>query len=162
MTSKLGEKPVAAIAADANVLLSAVLGHAALRVFTLTDVSVLTTRSVMQEVREYLPLVAKRYDMLPQALEGQLRLLAVRECEPDEYAPKLEAAKRAIAKRDPDDADLLALALAFGVPVWSNDSDFKDAGVEWYTTARLLQRLGIWRRRNRGELRTFDAVNLPR
>ena len=39
--------------------------------------------------------------------------------------------------------DLLAFALAFGVPVWSNDSDFKDAGVEWYTTARLLRRFGI-------------------
>ena len=143
MTSKLGEKPVPAVAADANVLLSAVLGHAALRVFTLSDLSVLTTRGVLREVREYLPLVAKQYGMLPQALEGQLRLLAVRECEPDEYAPKLEAATRAIARRDPDDVDLLALALAFGVPVWSNDSDFKDAGVEWYTTARLLRRLGI-------------------
>ena len=76
MTSKLGEKPVPAVAADANVLLSAVLGHAALRVFTLSDVSVLTTRGVLREVREYLPLVAKQYGMLPQALEGQLRLLA--------------------------------------------------------------------------------------
>ena len=143
MTSKPGEKHVAAVAADANVLLSAVLGHAALRVFTQTDVSVLTTPGVLLEVREYLPLVAKQYDMLLQALEGQLRLLAVRECEPEEYARKLEAARRAIAKRDPHDVDLLALALAFGVPVWSNDNDFKDAGVEWYTTARLLRRLGL-------------------
>ena len=143
MISKPGEKPVPAVAADANVLLSAVLGHAALRVFTVTDVSVLTTQGVLQEVREYLPLVAKQYDMLPQALEAQLRLLAVRECEPGEYAAKLEAANQAIARRDPDDVDLLALALAFGVPVWSNDSDFRDAGVEWYTTARPLRRFGI-------------------
>jgi predicted nucleic acid-binding protein len=67
--------------------------------------------------------VAKQHDMLPQALEAELRLLAVRECEPREYAAKLEAAKRAIARRDPEDVDLLALALAFGVPVWSNDSE---------------------------------------
>ncbi len=143
MTSKPGAKPLPAVAADANVLLSAVLGHAALRVFTLTDLSVLTTQGVLREVREYLPLVAKQYDILPEALEGQLRLLAVRECEPDEYATKLEAARRAIARRDPDDVPLLALALAFGVPVWSNDNDFKDAGMEWYTTARLLRRLGV-------------------
>jgi len=143
VTSKPGEKPVPAVAADANVLLSAVLGHAALRVFTQTDLSVLTTQGVLQEVREYLPLVAKQYDMIPQALEGQLRLLAVRECEPEEYAAKLETAKRVIARRDPDDVDLLALALALGVPVWSNDNDFKEAGVEWYTTARLLRRLGV-------------------
>jgi hypothetical protein len=25
----------------------------------------------------------------------------------------------------------------------SNDNDFRDTGVEWYTTAELLQRLGI-------------------
>ena len=143
MTSKPGERPVAAVAADANVLLSAVLGHAALRVFTQTDTGVLTTQGVLQEVRDYLPIVARQYDMLPQALEAQFRLLAVRECKPIEFASKLEAAKRSIAKRDPHDVDLLALALAFAIPVWSNDSDFKDAGVEWYTTARLLRRLGI-------------------
>jgi len=143
VTSKPGEKPVAAVAADANVLLSAVLGHAALRVFTQTDISVLTTPGVLQEVRDYIPVIAGQYDILPQALEAQLRLLAVRECEPSEFAPKLEAAKRSIGKRDPHDVDLLVLALAFAIPVWSNDSDFKDAGVEWYTTARLLRRLGI-------------------
>jgi len=143
VTSRPGEKPVAAIAADANVLLSAVLGHAALKVFTQSNVSVLTTRRVLDEVRDYLPVLAKQYEILPQVLEAQLRLLAVRECKPDEYATKLGSAKRAIGRRDPDDVDLLALALAFGVPVWSNDSDFKDTGVEWYTTARLLRRLEI-------------------
>ena len=143
MTSKAGERPVTAVAAGANVLLSAVLGHAALRVFTQTDISVLTTQGVLQEVGDYLPIVARQYDVLPQALEAQLRLLAVRECEPIEFASKLEAAKRSIARRDPDDVELLALALAFAIPVWSNDSDFKDAGVEWSTTARLLRRLGI-------------------
>lgn len=143
MTSRPGDEPVAAVAADANVLLSAVLGHAALRVFTQTGVSVLTTRGVLDEVRDYIPEVATQYEILPQALEAQLRLLAVRECEPREFTRTLAAARRAIAKRDPNDVDLLALALAFAIPVWSNDSDFRDAGVEWYTTARLLRRLGI-------------------
>lgn len=138
MASKPGGKPV-----DANVLLSAVLGHAALRVFTQTHISVLTTPGVLQEVRDYIPSIAEQYDILPQALEAQLRLLAVRECEPSEFAPKLKAATQAIAKRDPHDANLLALAPAFAIPVWSNDSDFKDVGVEWYTTARLLRRLGV-------------------
>ena len=119
------------------------LGHAALRVFTQTDISVLTTPGVLQEVRDYIPIIAEQDDILPQALEAQLRLLAVRECEPSEFAPKLKAATQAIAKRDPHDANLLALAPAFAIPVWSNDSDFEDVGVEWYTTARLLRRPGI-------------------
>jgi hypothetical protein len=29
------------------------------------------------------------------------------------------------------------------MPVWSNDNDFEDAGVEWYTTAELLKKLEI-------------------
>jgi hypothetical protein len=47
------------------------------------------------------------------ALEAQLRRLAVRERGPSEFAPKLKAATQAIAKRDPHDANLLALAPAF-------------------------------------------------
>jgi hypothetical protein len=38
----------------------------------------------------------------------------------------------------------VALApLHLGVPVWSNDDDFREAGVEWFTTATLLKRLGV-------------------
>jgi predicted nucleic acid-binding protein len=143
VTSRPGERRVAAVAVDANVLLSAILGHAALKVFTQSDVSVLTTRGVLVEVREYLPFVAKEHDIQPEALEGQLRLLAVRECEPNEYASRMQAAKKAIARRDPDDVELLALALAFNIPVWSNDSDFRNGGADWYTTARLLRRLDV-------------------
>jgi len=38
---------------------------------------------------------------------------------------------------------VLALALTLKLPVWSNDNDFEDAGVEWYTTAELLKTLDI-------------------
>jgi predicted nucleic acid-binding protein len=124
------------------VLLSAVLGHAALRVFTQARVEVLTTAGVLDEVREYLPVVARQYGMLVEALEAQLRLLAVRVCDRREYAARIEASRRAMEDRDPADVELLSLALAFGIPVWSNDSDFKTAGIEWYTTARLLRELG--------------------
>jgi predicted nucleic acid-binding protein len=142
VTLKPGARPVAAVAADANVLLSAVLGHAALRVFTQARVEVLTTAGVLDEVREYLPVVARQYGMLVEALEAQLRLLAVRVCDRREYAARIEASRRAMEDRDPADVELLSLALAFGIPVWSNDSDFKTAGIEWYTTARLLRELG--------------------
>ncbi len=49
---------------------------------------------------------------------------------------------KCIEDRAPDDVPLLALALAMGIPVWSNDDDFRTAGVVWYTTARLLKKLG--------------------
>lgn len=61
----------------------------------------------------------------------------------DAYATQMKEAERRIAQRDPDDVDTLALALLEKAPVWSNDDDFKGTGVEWYTTAKLLKRLGI-------------------
>jgi hypothetical protein len=38
---------------------------------------------------------------------------------------------------------VLALALTLNLPVWSNDNDFEDSGVEWHTAAELLTMLGI-------------------
>ena len=54
------------------------------------------------------------------------------------YSACMAEARKRIGRRDPDDVDLLALAIERGVPVWSNDSDFENAGVVWYTTAALL------------------------
>jgi predicted nucleic acid-binding protein len=53
----------------------------------------------------------------------------------------LAEARKRIARRDPDDAELLALAIQLKLPVWSNDNDFEGTGVVWYTTASLLATL---------------------
>ena len=143
MTSKAGRKSVERVAADSNVILSAVIGKAALKVFTLSSLDVVTTENVLEEVREYIPYMAELYDLAPQVLEGQLRLLAIRKYPLKDYKRCLAEAERRIGDRDPDDVNLLALSLATKTPIWSNDNDFKDSGVEWYTTARLLKILGI-------------------
>jgi hypothetical protein len=52
-------------------------------------------------------------------------------------------ATRRMRRRDPDDADVLALALHLDVPIWSNDIDFEEAGIQWHTTAELLNALGF-------------------
>jgi predicted nucleic acid-binding protein len=57
------------------------------------------------------------------------------------YQDSVVEATRRIGRRDPDDVEILALAIHFQIPIWSNDNDFTDTGVEWYTTARLLARL---------------------
>ena len=72
-----------------------------------------------------------------------LASLPVRVIAREEYAAAVAAAEKRIGKRDPDDVDLLALALHLEVPVWSNDNDFDGAGVEWFTTAQLLKTLQI-------------------
>ncbi|HEV3216251.1 MAG TPA: PIN domain-containing protein [Vicinamibacterales bacterium] len=59
------------------------------------------------------------------------------------YERHLPEAERRIGKRDPDDVEVLALALDLNLAVWSNDNDFEDDGVDWHTTAELLKALGI-------------------
>jgi predicted nucleic acid-binding protein len=125
------------------VILSAVAGKAALKVFTRSSIVVVTTRKTLAEVREYVPEMARRYGLSPAILEAQLGLLSIRAFGAEIYAGMHKEALKRIGNTDPDDVDPLALAMALRVPVWSNDNDFSGAGVKWYATARLLNELGI-------------------
>jgi len=57
------------------------------------------------------------------------------------YRASLADARQRIGPRDPDDVDLLALAIEFNLAVWSNDDYFDNTGVVWYTTASVLATL---------------------
>ena len=130
------------LAADANVLLSAVLGgRAALALKHPRVEEVLTPEPVRAEVEEYAAYLADQKRLPRDTLLLAVATLPVTVIEPEVYAPKRKEAERRIARRDPQDVDLLALALHFRLPVWSNDNDFEEAGVEWFTTAQLLRKL---------------------
>ena len=92
---------------------------------------------------DYLPSLAKKKRLELDTLLLACAALPVTVVERSEYKEKLPTARRRIEKRDPDDVDVLALALTLNLPVWSNDNDFEDSGAEWYTTAELLKMLGI-------------------
>lgn len=55
-----------------------------------------------------------------------------------EYGQFRAEAERRIGGRDPDDWPTVALALTLELPVWSQDKDFEDAGIEVFTTGDLL------------------------
>ena len=130
------------LAADANVLLSAVLGGRARSVLEHPDIKeVLTAEATLAEVREYAPLLAKKKRLSTDLVLLAVATLPVTVVDSSVYARSVSEARRRIGRRDPDDIDILALALHFGLPIWSNDNDFEIAGVEWYTTADLLARL---------------------
>jgi predicted nucleic acid-binding protein len=129
------------VVADANVLLSAVLGKAALRIFSEYKIPVHTTLFNTEEVEEYLPRLASKYGVLLETLQLQWKLLPVRIHAYAEYAHRFEESRSIMDLRDSDDAHLLALSLALGLPLWSNDRDFEDVGVECLSTARLLKAL---------------------
>ena len=146
MTSRPGERPVVRLAADANVLLSAAMGRAALRILEPSfpvAVELDCVASVLREVREYLPIVAEEYRLDAHKVLALFDAFEIREHPPDVYQGRLDEARRQIGDRDPDDVDLLALALSLGIPVWTNDKDFQITGVERYTTAQLLAKYAI-------------------
>lgn len=131
------------LAADANVLLSAITGHAALRAIDEGKLDLVTTLHTLKEVEEHLPVLAEKYDLDAGALLENLAALEVLAYGPKKYRGFLRKARLRMELRDSDDVPLLALALALKVPIWTHDRDFEVAGVVTYTTARLLAKLGI-------------------
>lgn len=132
------------LAADANILLSAVIGGRARLVFQHPAVQeILTTAHTFSEVEEYAPVLAERRGLPADVLILAVAALPVTIVERARYAKKLPEALRRIGRRDPEDAELLALALQFRIPVWSNDKDFKSASVDLFATADLLRHLGV-------------------
>ncbi|MBI4563391.1 MAG: hypothetical protein HY716_01685 [Planctomycetes bacterium] len=87
--SPLGERRVVRLAADANVLLSAVLGHAAFRAIDEGKVDLVTTLDTLAEVREHLPDVAQKYALDLDTLKTRLQALGVVAYGPRKYRSHL-------------------------------------------------------------------------
>ena len=62
-------------AADSNVILSAVIGKAALQIFIHPGFDFITTHFNLQEVEEYLPRLASKYQLDEKVLLWQLKML---------------------------------------------------------------------------------------
>ncbi len=132
------------LAADANVLLAAVLGGRARLILESPQVEeILTVQQAVAEVEEYAVHLAKKKGLSEDLVLLAVGALPVTIPEQTTYKAAIPEASKRIGKRDPDDIELLALAIALKLPVWSNDRDFKGTGVEWLTTEALLKRLGL-------------------
>ena len=88
------------------------------------------------EVQRYLPsLCAKRHWNTATAFDLFKTLLThVRVVEPGFYMEFEVPAKRRIGARDIDDWPVVALALALGAEIWTEDPDFFGSGVATWTT----------------------------
>ena len=130
------------LVADANVLLSAVIGGRAKEVLQHTSITqVFVAEATLVEVQEYAAQLAGKKGLPHDVVLLAVASLPVIVVESATYEKSVPEAKRRIGRRDPDDIDVLALALHVDAPVWSNDNDFEDAGVQWFTTAELLAKL---------------------
>lgn len=93
------------------------------------------------EVAEYLPHMARKYGLNVELVEMQWKLLPLRIHSIADYRRRLPQALIDLARRDREDAHVLALARSLSLPIWS-DRDFDHLDVESYSTARLLRLLG--------------------
>ncbi len=130
---------IEAVVADANVLLSAVIGKAAQKVFSEHDLRVHAAEFNANEVREYLPVMAEKYALPIDLVDLRWRLLPLVIHKASEYGGQHKKALADLKGRDPEDAHALALARALGCPLWSNDRHLTKLGVPCYTTAQLLK-----------------------
>jgi predicted nucleic acid-binding protein len=133
------------IALDANILIRAALGE---RVGYLLEtycphVDFFAPETCFAEARKYVPSILSKHacaDKIPKALtmletlekEGVVQPLAV-----SSYGIFEMEAKRRIAARDPNDWQLVAVALLLDCPIWTEDKDFFGTGVSVWNTANV-------------------------
>lgn len=136
------------LVADANVLLSAVLGGRARLALTHPELEELFTPEVtMREVEEYAQVLSRKRRLPLDTMLLAVATLPVSIVDQTVYQRSMSQARKLIEHRDPDDVDVLALTLHLKLPLWTNDKDFVEAGITRYSTAELLRRLGIIGRR---------------
>ena len=131
--------PIVGVVADANVLLSAIVGKSALRVIIEFNIQVHAAQYNENEVTEYLPEMASKYKLPVELVRLQWKLLPVRFHREEDYKAYLPEALAELKNRDPEDAHVLALAKSRGLPIWSNDRDLANLTVRCLTTAKLLR-----------------------
>jgi predicted nucleic acid-binding protein len=123
-----------------------VIGGRARLVFDHPEIEeVVTTEATFAEVREYALLLGRKKKIAPDTLMLTVAALPVSIVSPEVYADAMAEARRLIGSRDPDDIEILALTLHMKIPLWSNDNDFEGCGIERFTTAEILSKLGIFR-----------------
>jgi predicted nucleic acid-binding protein len=116
------------LAADANVLLAAVLGGRARLVLDHPEVEeVVTTTATFAEITEYAPILGRKKKISPDILMLAVASLPVTIVEQESFEPALAEARQQIEWRDPDDIAILALALHRKIPLWSKTMTSKVA-----------------------------------
>jgi predicted nucleic acid-binding protein len=126
---------------DANIPIRAVLGKRVrgILVHCGGKVRFVAPDSAFSEAEEHLPtILGKRGTPVAKGMTvfGAVGKV-VQSIGHDTYAAFEKNAKRRLAKRDIDDWPVLATAMVFNCPVWTEDADLFGAGVATWTTDRV-------------------------
>lgn len=132
------------IAIDANPLLSVLRSGKAKTVLFSGKFVFITTEHTTWEVKKYIPELSQQAGVPEQELFYVFDHFPITTMPAAVYDDKRAQAEALIAHRDPKDIDLLALALKFSAPLWTNDKDFSNLPeVTIFSTAEMLEKLTV-------------------
>jgi len=130
------------IAVDANPLFSALRGGRARNALYSKKFRFLTTEYTTWEVKKYIPEISADTGMPESELFEAFDRFPIASKPANDYDEKRKHAEELIAHRDPKDVDILALALKFDIPIWTNDRHFNNLSeVKIFTTAEIFAKM---------------------
>lgn len=126
---------------DANILIRAVLGNKVrqLLIDNGEAVEFFTPDVCIEDAEKYLPILfEKRGLSFEPALDVLSNLKSlVQVVDEDIYQAKTKEAQQRIKNRDFRDWPVVATALTFNSPIWTEDQDFFGSGLPIWTTDRI-------------------------
>ncbi|MGC4001123.1 MAG: PIN domain-containing protein [Anaeromyxobacter sp.] len=126
---------------DANILIPAALGSKVLLLLGKYSSSVrfLTPATALDEARRHLPALLLKRGVDPSGANRILDQLTelIWLLEPGLYSDFESVARLRLRNRDEEDWPILASALAFNCPIWTEDMDFFGCGVATWTSDRI-------------------------
>jgi predicted nucleic acid-binding protein len=126
---------------DANIIIRAVLGKKVrehLLEFS-EIVDFFTPDICVEEVKEHLPTIFKKRGIsseLPLQVFSHIQSL-LQVIDSNLYQERIHEAKQRMKGRDLDDWPVVATALLFNCPIWTEDKDFFGVGIPVWTTDRI-------------------------
>lgn len=132
---------------DTNVLVSALMRDGFTRTLLVhPDLDMATPEYALDEVQRHLPSLAQRMRVPVQQARLTLELLLghMATVPHEDYRGEMRRADEILRDIDPDDAAFAALALATGLPLWTQDKALLNCTeLDTITTHQLARRLGV-------------------
>lgn len=126
---------------DANIIIRAVLGNKVRNylIYNNEHVDFFTPDVCIEDAEKYLPIIFEKRN-LPTAMS--LEVLSqiknfLRIIDYDIYQDRMIEAQQRMNKKDLDDWPVVATALSFNCPIWTEDRDFFGVGLPTWTTDRI-------------------------
>ncbi|MCI0691668.1 PIN domain-containing protein [candidate division KSB1 bacterium] len=111
---------------DTNQMISALLGGKARGIIYAAHFRFFTTERKTWEVKRYIPLISVKTGVPQERVLQAFELFPIVAYQDAFFDEQKSRALELIGKRDPTDADLLALTLKLQCPLWSHDQDFQN------------------------------------